>query len=346
MMNDRAKITAIRPEHAIPGGEIEIRVEELGLDPDSGLLCHANGLACQINAASNRRIVATLPALDDSSAIVQIETSKGESNGHVVSVGKLLTNEMHIVANPAIDPSDDALILTRSGSRGQKLEHTLFRLETDGFLDELSVEIMNPTGVAFGPTGALYVTNRAEGTVSRIDRGEEAVMIASGLGIASGIAFDREGTMFVGDRSGTIYRVREGGSAERFATIEPSVAAFHIAFGPDNRVYVSSPGFASHDFIYAIDADGYVENYVRGLGRPQGLAFDRDGNLFAAATFRGRHGVVRVDAERKEIEHFISGNNVVGLCFTRNGEMVIATSESVYSLNLGIYGTLLGDGMV
>ena len=119
--------------------------------------------------------------------------------------------------------------LTRSGSRGQKVENTLYRLETDGFLDELPVEIMNPTGIAFGPTGAMYVTNRAEGTVSRIERGEEAVVVASDLGIASGIAFDREGNMFVGDRSGTIYRIPDGDAAERFATIEPSVAAFHIA---------------------------------------------------------------------------------------------------------------------
>jgi hypothetical protein len=33
--------------------------------------------------------------------------------------------------------------------------------------------------------------------------------------------------------------------------------------------------------------------------------------------------------------------NVVGLCFTRKGEMIIATNEEVFSLPLGIYGTLL-----
>lgn len=341
-MSDTGKITAIRPEYAIPGGEVEIRVEGLGLDSVSEMACHANGLDCKIIAASGRRWMVTLPSVEDSSAIVQIETSKGESNGHVISVGKLLANEMHIVANPAIDPSDDALILTRSGSRGQKLEDTLFRLETDGFLDTLPVEIMNPTGIAFGPSGGMYVTNRAEGTVSRIVRGEEAVVVASDLGIASGIAFDREGTMFVGDRSGTIHRIYDGRPAERFATVEPSVAAFHIAFGPDGRLYVSSPGFASHDYIYVVDEHGFVEPFARGLGRPQGLAFDKEGNLYAAATFRGRHGVVRIDPAGASIEHFVSGNNVVGLCFTRNGEMVVATSDHVYSLNLGIYGTLLG----
>lgn len=339
-MSGSVKIREIIPNRAIPTGEIEILVEGLQVQPS--VRCLVNGIECAVASASSRRVVVTMPEVDDSTAIIQIETRDQDSNGSVVTTGKLLVNEMHIVANPAIDPSDDALILTRSGARGQQLANTLFRLETDGYLDELPVEVLNPTGIAFGPTGAMYVTNRAEGTVSRIERGDAAVVVASDLGIATGIAFDPGGMMYVGDRSGTIYRVFEDGGKETFALIEPSVAAFHIAFGPDGRLYVSSPGFASHDFIYAVDIDGQVERYVRGLGRPQGLVFDREGNLYVAACYHGRHGVVRIDSETREIEHFIAGANVVGLCFTRNGEMIVATNDSAYSLNLGIYGTLLG----
>lgn len=334
-------IKSIVPKNAVPGGEIEILVEGLTIESGDRITCFANGIRAHVNSASSRRIVAVMPEVDDSTAIVQVEAGRLETNGFIVTAGKLLANEMHIVSNPAIDPADDALILTRSGSRGQQIANTLYRLETDGYLDELPVEMMNPTGIAFGPTGSMYVTNRAEGTICRIDRGETAVVVASDLGIATGLAFNAVGEMFVGDRSGTIYRVFEDGGKETYASVEPSVAAFHIAFGPDGRLYVSSPGFASHDAIYAVGDDGSVEKYVRGLGRPQGLAFDRDGNLYAAACFRGRHGIVRIDAETREIEHFIAGNNVVGLCFTRNGEMVVATADSAYSLNLGIYGTLL-----
>ena len=334
-------IKTIVPKNAIPGGEIEVLVEGLMLESGDHISCFSNGIRAHLNSASSRRILAVMPEVDDSTAIVQVEVGHRDTNGFIVSAGKLLANEMHIVANPAIDPADDALILTRSGSRGQQIANTLYRLETDGYLDELPVEMMNPTGIAFGPTGSMYVTNRAEGTICRIDRGESAVVVARDLGIATGIAFGPAGEMFVGDRSGTIYRVFEDGRKETYATIEPSVAAFHIAFGPDGRLFASSPGFASHDVIYAVSEDGSVERFARGLGRPQGLAFDRDGNLYVAACFRGRHGVVRIDAQTREIEHFIAGNNVVGLCFTRNGEMVVATSDSAYSLNLGIYGTLL-----
>ena len=334
-------IKSVIPKNAIPGGEIEILADGLTFEPGDTISCFVNGIRAHVNSASSRRVVAVMPAVDDSTAIVQLESRSAETAGAIVSAGKLLANEMHIVANPAIDPADDSLILTRSGSRGQQLANTLYRLETDGYLDELPVELMNPTGVAFGPGGSMYVTNRADGTVCRIDRGEVAVVVARELGVATGVAFSPAGEMFVGDRSGTIFRVFEDGGKETFATVEPSVAAFHIAFGPDGRLYVSSPGFASHDSIYAVGDDGFVESYARGLGRPQGLAFDREGNLYVVACFKGRHGVVRIDGETREIEHFIAGNNVVGLCFTRNGEIVVATGDSAYSLNLGIYGTLL-----
>ena len=147
--------------------------------------------------------------------------------------------------------------------------------------------------------------------------------------------------MFVGDRSGTIYRLTEAALQTHFATLEPSVAAYHMAFGPDGRLYVTAPGLASFDAVYAIDTDGEVEHFFRGLGRPQGLAFDNEGNLYVAACYRGKHGIVRISADGESAEMFVSGNNVVGLCFTKNGEMVVATADAVYSLNVGIYGTLL-----
>ena len=39
-----------------------------------------------------------------------------------------------------------------------------------------------------------------------------------------------------------------------------------------------------------------MKTFFRGLGRPQGLAFDRDGNLFVAACYAGQRGIVRITA--------------------------------------------------
>ena len=185
------------------------------------------------------------------------------------------------------------------------------------------------------------MTARADGEVCRVNFDEEVMPFASDMGIATGIAFDKNGVMFVGDRSGTIFRVSELGKAESFAVLEPSVSAYHLAFGADGKLYVTAPGLASFDAVYRIDEDGTDTVFYRGLGRPQGIAFDANGNLYAAACVRGGHGIVRIPPDGKSAELFVSGMNIVGLCFSRKGEMIVATGDTVYSLPVGIQGTLL-----
>jgi hypothetical protein len=45
--------------------------------------------------------------------------------------------------------------------------------------------------------------------------------------------------LYVGDRTGTIFRVNEIGEEKAWAQIEPSVSAYHLAFGPDGSLFVT-----------------------------------------------------------------------------------------------------------
>ncbi len=342
-MNKAGKFISINPPFAIPGGEVLIVCEDFKINFDGDYGCFVGGKKARLVAASANRILAIVPdGLGETDTEVYLENEGARSASKRFIVGKKLAGDMHIVANPAIDPDDDSIILTRSGARGQQLPATLFRLEKDGFVNEISAEIMNPTGIAFDKTGQLFVTARADGEVYRINRDDEAVPYASELGVATGLAFDKEGILFVGDRGGVIYRINNFGDPESFAVLDPSVSAYHLAFGNDEKLYVTAPELSSFDSIYAIDKNGYEQIFYRGLGRPQGIAFDRDGNLYAAACLEGRHGIVKINSEGEKAEIFVAGMNVVGLCFTRDGEMIVATNDSVYSLPVGIYGTLLG----
>lgn len=340
-MNKAGRILSINPSYAIPGGEVFIECEGFEINRDTDYGCFFDGQKARLVGASATRIIAIVPENFDTTDVeVHLESAGERSESARLVVAGKLADDLHIVANPAIDPTDDSIILTRSGSRGQELPVTLFRLETDGYLQEMAADVMNPTGVAFDRANQLFVTNRAAGEVYRINHDSEVVPFSSELGVATGLAFDKNGVMYVGDRSGTIYQISSSGSAVPFATLEPSVSAYHLAFDPEGNLCVSAPGLSSYDSIHSIDKSGSEQKFYRGLGRPQGLAFDRAGNLYVAACLRSRRGVVKI-ATDKTAEIFVAGMNVVGLCLTRKGEMIIAANEAVYSLPIGIYGTLL-----
>lgn len=344
-METRTKVVSVDPPFAIPGGEIIITCENFVLEPSSLDGCYIEGMQCRIVAASTSRILAIVPDdIASSTPSVQLVSRGAASETHDIVIGRKLADGMHMVANPAVDPIDDAIILTRSGTRGQHLPATLFRLDTDGYVDEMPDPILNPTGIAFDRHGQLFVTNRAEGEVYTVARDGAATVYATDLGIATGIAFDEDGAMYVGDRAGTIFRVKNFAEVETFTVMDASVAAYHMAFGPDGRLFLTAPGFASHDLVHVIDKEGYDEIFFRGLGRPQGLAFAKTGELFVAACYQGRHGIVRIAQDGSSAQHFVAGNNIVGLCFTRSGEMIVATADTIYAVPCRVEGLLLDDG--
>ena len=342
-MNKAGKILSVSPQFAIPGGEVTIECEGFEANFEKGFGCYFDGQRARVVGASPNRVLAIVPDNFDTHDVeIYLESGVDQSNSIHLTVGKKLAEDLHIVANPAVDPKDNSIILTRSGSRGQALPVTLFRLESDGYLQEMSSDILNPTGIAFDKLGQLFVTNRGDGEVCRITKDEEVVPYATDLGIATGIAFNKQGKMFVGDRSGKIFEISALGTPQPFAVLEPSVSAYHLAFDQAGNLCATAPGLSSFDSIYSIDLLGKEHEFYRGLGRPQGLAFDQAGNLYVAACLRGKRGIVKISTE-KQAEIFVAGMNVVGLCFTRKGEMVVATNEAVYSLPMGIYGILLSE---
>jgi sugar lactone lactonase YvrE len=340
-MATAAKILNIDPAYGIAGGEIVIDCE--GFDTREPSLCAVTiGEApAQIVALSPRRVLAVVPETKGGEVEVRLSSNGVSSEPAFLTVAKKLAGDLHPVANPAFDPDDGALFVTRSGSRGEELPVTLFRIDISGDVSEYSGDISNPTGIAFSPDGQMFVTSRLDGNVYKVNPFKEAVAFARNLGFATGIAFDSQGLMHVGDRSGTIFKVNGIGEERVWTEIEGSVSAFHLAFGPDDSLYVTGPTLTSFDSIWRINPDGDVDTFFKGLGRPQGLAFDRDGNLYVAAALRGRRGIVRISPGGTEAKVVVAGVNLVGLAFSATGEMAVVSIDSVYSLPTQIKGTLL-----
>ncbi len=198
-------------------------------------------------------------------------------------------------------------------------------------------DLMNATGLAFDQEGVLYVSSRHEGVIYQVSSEGTMSVYAEGMGVATGIAFDRENNLYVGDRSGTIFKISPSRQIYVFATLESSIAAYHLAFGGDNALYVTGPTTSSFEAIQRIDEHGQVSVFYRGLGRPQGLAFDADGNCYVAASLSGRRGVVRITPDQKA-ELFLSGPGIVGLAFAPSKAMVLTTNNALYRVDVGVRG--------
>ena len=336
------QIERIDPPAGIPGGEVVIEVSGATSKGGHALQAWFGGEPAHIVAATGRRALALVPELNNGGEIeVSVDANGKSAKPARFITGRKLAGDLHPVANPAFDPTDGSLFVTKSGARGEHVPVSLYRISSDGDIEEFSGDIINPTGIAFDRIGRMFVTSRLEGTIYRVTPLKEVVMFAGELGIATGLAFNRQGEMFAGDRGGKIYRVNEIGEAEPWAELEPSVSAYHLACGPDDALYVTGPTVSSFDSISRFDDDGRGSVFFRGLGRPQGLAFDRDGNLYVVASLRGRRGIVRISPDGNDARIVVAGMNLVGLAFSPKGELVVATNESVYSLPLGIYGILL-----
>ena len=250
-----------------------------------------------------------------------------------------MATDLHQVDSPLCDASG-AVYLTHSGTRGAKAPVPLYRVNPDGSRDSLSVEISNPTSLALGPDGTVYVSSRFEGQIYRLTADGRAELWATDLGVATGLACASDGTLFVGDRTGTVFRISAGGSGESerhvesYASIPASVAAFHLAIGPDGCLYVTAPTLASHDVVYRVTSEREVQVVCGGFGRPQGMAFDSSGVLFVADALAGASGLYRVDVRGPAPvpELVIAASHLVGVAFPPQGGMLLASHDTVWRI--------------
>jgi hypothetical protein len=331
---ERPTIEQVSPRAAIPGGDIQIRGQHFLAAPRP--LVSVGSVSAPLVVGSDRYVVARVPDSAGDGLLV-VSNGEKESAPTPFAVGQLVADNLHPVASPAVGP-DGSVYTTFSGSRGQKTPVAVYRIDPAGSVTPYLTDLMNATALAFDREGVLHISSRFDGIVYRSPSSGVMSVYCESMGVATGIAFDDKGDLFVGDRSGTIFKISEGGQGIYvFATIEPSIAAYHLAFGPGGYLYVTGPTTSSFDGVQRISSAGEVEVFFRGLGRPQGLAFDKEGNLYVAASLAGRKGIVRITPER-EASLFLSGPNIVGLAFAPGGDLMVTTTGALYRVPARIKG--------
>jgi hypothetical protein len=329
----RPQISQVTPAAAIAGGELQIRGK--GFAKADRPRVTLGDVGAPVIIGSDSLVIARVPEGAVAGDLV-IASGGQSSDSWACDIGVLVADSLHPVANPAIDATGN-IYSTFSGSRGQKVPVAVFKIDLNFAMKPFINDLMNATGLAFDVEGLLHISSRHDGVVYQVTPNGNMSVYVEGMGVATGIAFDQEQNLYVGDRSGTIFKVSPSRQIFVFATLEPSIAAYHLAFGPDRYLYVTGPTTSSFDSVYRISHEGQVEVFYRGLGRPQGMAFDEEARLYVAASLGGRKGVVRVAPDRTA-ELFLSGPGVVGLAFAPSGAMVVASSNALYRVDAGIKG--------
>ena len=333
--NGTPRIESVKPAAGLPGGEISIKGSGFGVRNHARPQVHFGAAEGSLVMAAENQLIARVPE-GAAGGAVRVQMGSIESAPFPIALGVQIADNLHPVANPAVD-ADGNIYVTFSGQRGQKVPVSLYKITANHTVKPFITSLMNPTGLALDREGNLFVSCRNDGTIHRVSPDGRSVQWVEGMGIATGIAFDKAGGLYVGDRSGTIFKISPDREIFVFATLEPSVAAYHLAFSPTGDLFVAGPTTSSFDRIYRISPAGEVDVFFRGLGRPQGLAFDRLGNLYVAGSFGGRRGIVRL-TPKAEAELVLGGTNLVGLALLASHRAMIATNNALYALDWDVEG--------
>jgi sugar lactone lactonase YvrE len=334
-VNGTPRIDNVKPGAALPGGEVSISGSGFGGRNHTRPQVQFGPAEGSLLMAAENTLIARVP---DGAAggAVRVRMGSIESAPFPLALGVQLADNLHPVASPAVD-SEGNVYVTFSGQRGQKVPVSLYKITSNNTVKPFITELMNPTGLAIDRNGYLFVSCRNDGTIHRVSPDGRAMQWMEGMGIATGIAFDKSGNLYVGDRSGTIFKIGPDREVFVFATLEPSMSAYHLAFSPTGELFVTGPTTSSFDRVYRISASGELTVFFRGLGRPQGLAFDRFGNLYVAGSLGGRRGIVRITPQ-SEAEVVLGGTGIVGVALLPAHRAMITTNNAIYSVDWDVEG--------
>ena len=172
--NGIPRIERVAPAAAIPGGEITIHGSGFVSRAQSRPVVHFGDAEASLALTSENRLIARVPE-GASGGIVRVASAGHESQPHPVHIGLQIADNLHPVANPAVDANGN-IYVTFSGPRGQRVPVSLYKITANYSVKPFLTSLINPSGLALDRGGNLFVSCRNDGTIHRITpdgRGEQ-----------------------------------------------------------------------------------------------------------------------------------------------------------------------------
>jgi len=323
-------LRSLEPLRVVQGGRLWVHGDGFPMPSASAGDVTIGGVAARLSFAAPGRLAVVVPE-EVEGGEVPVKVSWVPGATLYARVPRRLATGIHQVDNPVVDASGNVYV-TYSGSRGQQVPVSIFRVTPAGVREPFVHGLVNATSLVPAPDGSLYVSSRFEGRVYRVSPDGRYDVVGSDLGMATGLALGPDGSLFVGDRTGTIFRIDPQGRTDTVATVSGSMAAFHLALGPDGWLYLAAPTLSTYDTLRRVHPDGRVEALPWTFGRPQGMAFDASGLLHVVEALAGSSGVYALRPGSPP-ELVVSGPGLVGLAFGPEGALAVASNDTLYGFD-------------
>src|SRR5262245_8937606 len=146
-----SRVTAVHPRSAIEGGRITIEGSGFVVDGSSLPEVYIGDTRARIVHASSRMLAAVVPGgLEAGRTAVRVGSETA-----FIDIAAPFATGLHQVDNPVFD-RDGNLYVTYSGTRGQQVPVSIFRVRPNGTRETFSSGIVNPTSMAIDPNGRLF----------------------------------------------------------------------------------------------------------------------------------------------------------------------------------------------
>ncbi len=208
----KPQISRVSPTAAIAGGEFQIRGK--GFVKAERPRVTFGDVEAPVIIGSDSFIITRVP---EGASVGELIIQNGEqaSSAYTCELGIQIADSVHPVTNPAVDAAG-SIFTTFSGSRGQKTPVSVYKVDLNYTLKPFLSDVMNATALAFDREGLLHISSRYDGVVYQATPTGNMSVYVEGMGVATGLAFDDEENLYVGDRQGTIFKISRVAADLRF----------------------------------------------------------------------------------------------------------------------------------
>lgn len=327
------KIKKISPKVVLKGGYLEI--ETSGKIPsweiaENDLFFSGHGLRL-VGVSPDRLIGEVIYSPQDKSTVpFSFNGGLVQSKPYDIFLPKRLSENHIFGTSPVADEEGNVYFIDLKELQDNK-QSVIYRYNPKTESREIFISgIPAPTSLAYFDK-VLWVTGMIDRKLYRCIAPGEYEVFAQGLGSVFGLAVNSLGEIFVGDQTGSLFKVDSTGKASFYATLPETFKGYHFAFSETDELFVSIPSSVGKNFIYKVTTDQKAEPYLETMNILGALAFSPDGRLYWIENSREEGAVFRMNPDG-EAEKVISAGFLLGLNFNQAGDILLTDLHNLYQV--------------